>query len=131
MWTPPIVGYFVRPAQMGTVPTGAPLLVTVMVWPLVSTVVTCASPTVKCRVRSASPQTPLPASRPANLAATVTCSPAGQYWRGRKWISRGLTHRHAPSIGIDGVTDRAWVTAARLAIGVLKRRAIGIPTPTV
>src|SRR5437588_5553545 len=131
MWTPPMVGYFVRPALMGTVRTVAALLGTVMVWALVSTVVTWASPTVKCSVRSASPQPPLPASRPANLATTVMCSPAGQYWRGRKWISRGLTHRHAPSTGIEGVTDRAWVAAARLGIRGLKRRGSGMPTPTV
>src|SRR5438132_14429590 len=129
MWTPPMSGYFVRPALMGTVRTAAPLLVTVMVWALVSTVVRWASPTTKCSVRSASPQTPLPASRPANLATTVMCSPAGQYWRGRKWISRGLTHCPAPSAGTEGVTDRAWGTAARLGVGALTPRAVGLATP--
>src|SRR6202022_1517277 len=131
MWTPFMVGYWLRPALSGIVLTTCPLLVTVITWLATSAVLIWALPTVKWIDWLVAAPPPLPASTPCRFAVSVTCSPAGQYVWGRKWSSLSLNQCQPPGTGTDSVTWSAATTAALLTTLWLKRNWMGMPTPTV
>src|SRR6266511_1647720 len=129
--TPLVVGYLSRPVLTGIVFTTRSLTVTFIVWLLALPVLTRLSPTLKWTVRLDTPQVPGAALTPAKPRLMVTRSPAGQNFSGRKWISRSLNQRQAPSTPLEVSTLSRRSTAARSATDWLNQTATGMPTPTV
>ncbi len=96
-----------------------------------STVETCARPTVNRTSRLWVPNSPGAPWTSFNRSATVTFVPAAQYCCGRKsnrWLPNQCA---ATTTGGSAPTRTARSTAARSAIGLLKRNETGMPTPTV